>query len=178
MSMSRLTKYLLWCTPLFLPTYSQALDNLKFEGDLVHEPCVIAPDDSTISLDFASIVDKYLYAHTRTEAQTVTIHLSNCDLDLAKSVQISFTGQESGGLPGHLAVSIGGQPGGIALGLESIDDGALIPVNGKSERQEITAGDSWIKFAAFIRGEPQAIKNKTIARGPFSTILNFSLYYE
>lgn len=171
-------RMVMWGIAVLFSDCGWALENVKFEGDLVHEPCIIAPEDSTVSLDFGTIVDKYLYAHERTASQTVTVHLSNCDLDLAKMVKVYFIGPESSALKGHLAVNIAGQPGGIALGLESASDGAFIPINAESQDQPITAGDSWIKFSAFIRGEETAIKNKAIIRGPFSATLNFSLFYE
>ena len=46
---------------------AQALDkNLHFSGALVSEPCNLDPETSDITVDFSSVVAKYLYQNTRT----------------------------------------------------------------------------------------------------------------
>ncbi|EKN6076319.1 type 1 fimbrial protein, partial [Yersinia enterocolitica] len=42
-----------------------AADNMRFHGALVAEPCTIRPGDDAISLNFGTVVDKYLYSNQR-----------------------------------------------------------------------------------------------------------------
>lgn len=39
---------------------------MYLQGALVAEPCVIPLSDEEITLDFGTIIDKYLYLNTRT----------------------------------------------------------------------------------------------------------------
>ncbi|CAI1611653.1 fimbrial protein [Serratia fonticola] len=172
----------LWASLIALAFYlpsCEAIDNLKFEGELVKEPCVIAPGDEAISLDFGSIIDKQLYAHERTESQDFAIHLINCDITMAKTVHIALSGTASNGLPGYLAVTGSEADAGLAIGLENALSGEPISINSQTEQNiSLTAGSTDIRIRAFLRAEPEALVHKTIVRGAFSGILNFSLRYD
>ncbi|MFT2798243.1 fimbrial protein [Serratia sp. N21D137] len=164
---------------IFISSGGYAAENLKFSGELVRQPCVLSPGDESIPLDFGEIIDKYLYAHERVKSQTITIHLQNCDTSLAKMIRVSFTGAGNAALPGYLSVSSGGMDSGLAIGLENASDGAPISINnGTNMDIEINPGTMDIKLNAFVRGEPDAIANKTISRGVFNATLSFSLVYE
>ncbi len=154
-------------------------DNLKFEGELVRQPCVIAPGDESIPLDFGTIVDKYLYAHERTTSQTIVIHLTSCDQSLARMVDISLSGIESSEIPGFLSVSTGDKQPGFAIGLEKVNGGGRILINKDVDmKTELTSGSTNISFNAFVQASPESIAAKNISRGYFNAILNFSLSYE
>ncbi|HBE9081371.1 fimbrial protein [Serratia fonticola] len=164
---------------IFISSGGYAAENLKFSGELVRQPCVLSPGDENIPLDFGEIIDKYLYAHERVKGQTITIHLQNCDTSLAKMIRVSFTGAGNDALPGYLSVSSGDINSGLAIGLENTSNGNPININnGTNMNIEINPGTMDINFNAFVRGEPKAIANKTISRGVFNAILNFSLIYE
>ena len=137
-------------------------DNLYFHGILVDEPCTIKPGDETVVLDFGNIPDKNLYAYKRTPSKLFQLRLSECDLSIGKSVKITFKGEENQAMAGEgfLAISPGSQASGIAVGLESEN------------------GNTILNFYAFIQGEPDAIANKSIKRGPFSAIATFYLNYD
>ncbi|WP_421105898.1 fimbrial protein [Serratia marcescens] len=147
--------------------------SLKYTGSLVAEPCVIEPGDEEIRLDFGAIIDKYLYLNTRTQSKSFEIRLSECDLSIGKTVKVMFQGTESIELPGLLAVD----RKGIAIGLETLEAKPL-PINKESDEYPLHAGNSLIALKAYVQGEPRAITDKTIARGPFSAVATFSLEYE
>ena len=50
--------------------------------------------------------------------------------------------------------------------------------NKETDKMSLTAGDTILNFYAFIQGEPDAIANKSIKRGPFSAIATFYLNYD
>lgn len=164
---------------ILFPSFLFAGDNLKFDGELVRLPCIISSGDDNISLNFGNIVDKYLYANERTLGQRITIHLINCDSSLAKVVHISFSGVENNALPGYLKVNTGSVTPGFAIGIEGGDNEGVIGINHSSQiKLKLEAGFMDVTFNAFVRGEPQAIVNRTINRGAFNAIVNFNLTYE
>lgn len=154
-----------------------AANNLRLHGALVAEPCVIAPGDEEIVLDFGTIIDKYLYLNTRTLGQTFEIHLAECDISLGKTVAITLLGTESLALPGLLAINADSQAKGIAIGLET-PEGKALPMNKASDKYSLRAGGNSVALQAYVRGEPQAIERKTIGRGAFGAVATFRLEYE
>ncbi|HEJ7055314.1 MAG: fimbrial protein [Serratia marcescens] len=154
-----------------------AVDNMRLHGALVAEPCVIPPGDETVVLDFDTVIDKYLYLNTRTPGQTFELHLAQCDLSLGKTVRVTFSGAESAGLPGLLALNGASQASGIAIGMET-PQGEPLPINQQGKAQTLVSGANTLTARAYVQGEPEALKHKSIERGPFSAVATFSLEYE
>ncbi|MEX2944252.1 fimbrial protein [Serratia fonticola] len=159
-----------------LPGLAADANNVYLHGALVAEPCVILPGNDEITLDFGTIIDKYLYLNTRTHGQTFKIRLEECDLTLGKTVSVRFTGTESLALPGLLAID--GQQGmGIAIGLET-PSAKPLPLNTASDKSLLQTGSNVIALKAYVQGEPDALRNKRIVRGPFQAVATFHLEYE
>lgn len=150
---------------------------LRYTGSLVAEPCIIEPGYEDIVLDFGSIIDKYLYLNTRTQSKPFEIRLVDCDLSIGKTVSVTFRGTESVGLPGLLAVDNSSAAKGIAIGLET-NEAKPLAFNKESDKFVLQAGNSRIGLKAYVQGEPTAIRNKNITRGPFSAVATFRLEYE
>ncbi|WP_164120380.1 fimbrial protein [Serratia marcescens] len=168
-----------WCVAALLLCWvpASAAENMRLHGALVAEPCVIPPGDETVVLDFDTVIDKYLYLNTRTPGQTFELHLAQCDLSLGKTVRVTFSGTESPALPGLLALSGGSQASGIAIGMET-PQGDPLPINQQGKAQALVCGANTLTARAYVQGEPEALKHKTIERGPFSAVATFSLEYE
>ncbi|TXE66625.1 type 1 fimbrial protein [Serratia nematodiphila] len=152
-------------------------ENVHLYGALVAEPCVIPPGEEDIALDFGTVVDKYLYLNTRTPGQPFSLHLTECDLSLGNTVKVTFLGTENAALPGLLAIDGGSQATGIAIGLET-EQAKPVPINQASDKYLLQDGDNRIALKAYVQGEPEAIRNQSIGRGPFNTVATFSLEYE
>lgn len=152
-------------------------NNVHLYGALVAEPCVILPGDEEIQLDFGTVIDKYLYLNTRTLGQTFTIHLAECDLSLGQTVKVTFLGTENAALPGLLAIDGKWGASGIAVGLET-PKSAPLPLNKQSGIYPLQAGDTLLTLKAYVQGEPGALAQRRIGRGPFSATATFSLEYE
>ena len=72
---------------------AQALDNnLHFSGALVSEPCNLDPQTSDITVDFSSVVAKYLYQNSRTLGVPFVVNLTDCDISLGNKVTMTFKG--------------------------------------------------------------------------------------
>jgi type 1 fimbria pilin len=152
-------------------------NNVHLYGALVAEPCVIPPGDEEIHLDFGTIIDKYLYLNTRTLGQGFEIRLAECDLTLGKTVSVSFIGTENSALPGLLAIDGSSTATGIAIGLET-PEAKPLPLNKVSDKLLLQGGGNIIALQAYVQGEPKAITEQTIGRGPFNAVATFSLEYE
>ncbi|EOI7480790.1 TPA: fimbrial protein [Yersinia enterocolitica] len=151
-----------------------AADNMRFHGALVAEPCTIRPGDDAISLNFGTVVDKYLYSNQRTLGKQFQIHLVDCDVSLGTTANIIFTGNDSVNLPGLLAVDSSDM--GIAIGLETLA-GKPLYLNQSSDDIALDTGNNIITLKAYVRGEPDAITQRTIKRGEFSAVATFNLQY-
>ncbi|WP_064540185.1 fimbrial protein [Buttiauxella ferragutiae] len=152
-------------------------DNVSFHGALVAEPCVIPPGEESLELDFGTVIEKYLYLNERTHGKQFELHLAECDLSLGSTVQVKFIGNENPNLPGLLALDAASQASGIAIGLET-PEGKPLAVNLAGQKYPLAKGSNLIAFKAYVQGEPDAIANEAIERGPFSTVATFSLEYE
>lgn len=152
-------------------------NNLYLHGALVAEPCVIPPGDEEITLDFGTIIDKYLYLNTRTLGQAFEIHLEECDLTLGKTVSVTFTGTENQALPGLLAIDGGSEATGIAIGFET-PSAKPLPLNTQSDTSLLQDGGNIIALRAYVQGEPDALRDQRIKRGLFSAVATFHLEYE
>ncbi|EMJ3186642.1 TPA: type 1 fimbrial protein [Yersinia enterocolitica] len=151
-----------------------AADNMRFHGALVAEPCTIRPGDDAISLNFGTVVDKYLYSNQRTLGKQFQIHLVDCDVSLGTTANIIFTGNDSVNLPGLLAVDSSDM--GIAIGLETLA-GKPLYLNQSSDDIALDTGNNIITLKAYVRGESDAITQRTIKRGEFSAVATFNLQY-
>ncbi|HDL7747828.1 TPA: type 1 fimbrial protein [Yersinia enterocolitica] len=157
-----------WAVPVL------AVDNMRFHGALVAEPCTIRPGDDAISLNFGTVVDKYLYSNQRTLGKQFQIHLVDCDISLGTTANIIFTGNDSVNLPGLLAVDSSDM--GIAIGLETLA-GKPLYLNQSSDDIALDTGNNIITLKAYVRGEPEAISQRTIKRGEFNAVATFNLQY-
>lgn len=161
-----------------LSNNAHALDNLKFDGELVREPCTLSPDDENLSLNFGTIIDKYIYINERTEPLMMKINLMNCDASIAQFLHLSFKGAASSELPGYLSMTTNGVMTGVAIGVLDIYKKSVSINSNDRVEMRISDGDDSVEFYVFLRGEPTAIKNKLIKRGGFSATMFFFLAYD
>ncbi len=153
-----------------------AADNLKFKGVLVEGACIIRPGDEEISLEFRRVTNKYLYLNTRTLGERFELKLEECDTAIADSVTITFSGTPNAQLPGLLALSGSSTASGVGIGIETLQ-GKPLPLGSASDKHFISNGSHVIALAAYVKGEPQAIANKTIGMGELSAVSTFVLNY-
>lgn len=151
--------------------------NVRLHGALVAEPCIIAPGDESVRMDFDPVYANYLYINKRMPSQKFNIRLTGCDLNLAKMVKIIFSGAEDPKLKGLLAVNSGSMASGIAIGLEN-QTGQPLPLNKTGQIYLLVSGSNVLMFQAYVQGEPEAIAKRTISGGPFSAVATFSIEYQ
>lgn len=167
----------LWMMPLLVADRVMAADNLNFRGNLVAVPCTLRPGDDAVTLEMSKVSTQYLYANNRTIGIPFMLHLESCDTSIADSVTTTFSGLPNPALPGLLALDSSSVARGIAIGIETPANVPL-PLNTASDEQVLTDGNNNISFKAYVRGEPQAISDKTIRSGSFKAVSTFTLDYQ
>lgn len=160
-----------------LSSVSLAVDNVRFRGALVADPCTLRVTDENININFGSIVEKYLYLNTRTLGVPLVLHLDDCDLSLGNMVKLTFSGTENSRLNGLLAISGASQTSGIGIGIET-QQGNKVAINTGSYNQGLISGNNTISLRTYVQGEPDAISQKTINPGDFTASATFLLEYE
>ncbi|WIF62920.1 fimbrial protein [Enterobacter cloacae] len=154
----------------------QAADNLRLHGALVHEACDIQPGDEAQTLELGMVADRFIYLNTRTPSRVIRFNLINCDTSIGNMVTVKFMGVENIQLPGYLALDGSSTASGIGIGIET-PEGQLIALNGAGATYPIVDGANVVAVKGFIRGEPDALANRTIVLGAFSAVTTFSLDY-
>lgn len=151
-------------------------DNLRFKGNLVEQACTIRPGDEAITLELWDLTSKHLYINTRSVGKRFTLHLDDCNTTISDSVTIMFGGAENRALPGLFALDSGSGASGIGLGLETLGD-KPVPVNKVGDEQALTPGNNVIDLKAYVQGEPDALRDKTIGHGTYRVTSTFTLDY-
>ena len=167
---------LAWVTAFSLIPEAHAADNLNFKGNLVEEACTIRPGDEAITLELWDLTSKHLYINTRSVGKGFKLHLEDCDTTIGNTVTISFGGAENGELPGLFALDGGSGASGIGLGLETLSD-KPVPVNKVGDEQKLSPGNNVILLKAYVQGEPDALRDKTIGHGSYRVTSTFTLDY-
>lgn len=152
-------------------------NNLRITGNLVEEPCTILPGDESIVMDFFDTPEKNFYAYGETQSKEFVIKLADCDTSIGKWVEVTFSGAPSTALPGFLALSTGSVASGFAVGLQNADKSPL-KMEDKGAKVTLQDGANQLRFYAYLKGEPDAIANKSIKVGPYSAVATFKLDYE
>ncbi|WP_223803962.1 fimbrial protein [Kluyvera sp. CRP] len=156
---------------------SEAVTRVNVSVAVMADACVIESGSEDIPLDFGVIVDSFLYLNERTPGLPFEIRLAQCDPEISKTVSVKFYGNENLALPGLLSVNEGSSATGIAIGLET-PEAKPLPVNKPGDQYDLLKGSNVISLRAYVRGEPQALAQKTIGKGDFSSVATFSLEYE
>lgn len=151
--------------------------DIKFNGALVAEPCVIAPGEEKIDLSFGTIADKNLYYNFRSPNKSFAIKLTGCTPNVGQSVAVTFNGIESAELPGLLAIDAASAASGIAIGMET-ENGFPLKINAINNKNRLVNGNNDISLRAYVQVEPSAWENKKIGYGDFSAMASFSLTYD
>ncbi|MDY0833322.1 MULTISPECIES: fimbrial protein [unclassified Pseudomonas] len=159
-----------------LAAAAHAADNLRFKGNLVEQACTIRPGDEAITLELWDLTSKHLYINTRSVGKRFTLHLDDCNTTISESVTVLFGGAENRALPGLFALDGGSGASGIGLGLETLSD-KPVPVNKVGDEQSLTPGNNVIELKAYVRGEPDALRDKTIGHGTYRVTSTFTLDY-
>lgn len=153
------------------------MGSYSFEGNVVVTPCQIAPGSEKVPVDFKQVSVKELYSAGKSKPLPFSIHLTNCNTALFKTVTVTFNGIENINLPDHLAISDQSEASGIGIGLLNLNE-TPIELNIPSLAQDLADNDTEIKFKAYVEAEPDARTNQTITYGHFYSTAYYTLNYQ
>ncbi|CAB3639948.1 fimbrial protein [Achromobacter pestifer] len=152
-------------------------NNMHFKGRLVAEPCSLAPGSAQRELHFLSVPVKDMYSTGRSISRPITVHLQNCNIAEGwTNIKVTFMGTESLPLPGFLQLDGGGATG-VAIGLETADHRSL-PLHKATQVGKLVVGNNDLTFMAFLKGEPDALKDRKIGLGDTNATVTFAFSYD
>lgn len=170
-----LTGVVLWlAADLTAAAQGVTQENLSFHGNLTELPCTILDGDKSLQVHMGTINARDLYSE-RSAAVPFRLHLEGCDTHVAGSVTATFSGTQDPQLAGYLLPE-GGSASGIALGLAD-GEGNALPLDRPSKARALTSGENVLSFAAWVEGEPEAIKQQAIVPGDFTATATLTLSY-
>lgn len=166
---------------VFLPASGYASE-LGFKGNLLDRPCQIDPSSVAQDVSFRETATSLYHAWPgKSYEEKFQIKLVNCHTStMEKVVQLTFKGSEEPELPGYLQVS-GVNSGKLGIGIIDTDGSSLLKLNqvhnggqgNKVEQDSVT-----LDFKAFVQATSEAITNKTVQPGDYSSTATFELLYK
>lgn len=159
---------------------SNLSEEVKINVTVLAPPCEISEDDqSGITASFSQINERLFYKAEITAPEAFfTLHLTNCDINQAKSIHFTFSGTEEEALPGMLALSPESLAKGIAVGIRAAESSTLIKINQQSSAFALSQGDMAFHFIAWLQATPKALASHSIEPGDFTAQAVLSLSYE
>lgn len=151
--------------------------NVRIHGTLVAEPCNLVMEDTSLIIDFGTIIDRYLYINNRTHPQEFRIHLYNCELIAGQGVRVGFIGAENPNLPGFLALDSSSSATHIGVGLQD-GKGNFLPINKQTPYYPLRDGFNTLIFNGYVEAERNAIQDKNVGLGAFTATAVFVLDYD
>nr|WP_249818643.1 fimbrial protein [Escherichia coli] len=153
---------------------------LAFSGNLLDRPCQIA--ETSREATFMDTAARLYYNWPgKSYEEKFRVKLINCHAStMGKVVKLIVSGAEEPALPGYLQVT-GGNRGRLGIGIIDTDGSSLLKLNqvhncgqgNKVETDSIT-----LNFKAFVQATPEAVRNKTVQPGDYSSTVTFELLYE
>lgn len=152
----------------------QGHGTVTFTGSIIDSPCSITPDSIDQTVNLGQISNKALLKGGKSNPRPFDIKLENCDVTglKDKTVTTTFTGTESTGLPGYLAIV--GTASGASIGITS-NDGQNIKLGDASSPIKVQDGNNTLRFAAYLQGNGASA---VVVPGEFTSVANFTLAYQ
>ncbi|OAD98039.1 fimbrial protein [Pantoea sp. OXWO6B1] len=164
--------------PAFKMGDAKAVSIVTVKGILVSQPCIVPDSDKIINVHMGNIDLQDLYRNQSMPRIPFILHLQDCNTSIANSVVVKFIGNADTALPDMLSVegSTSKKPG-VAIGFEN-RSGEQISLNKNAPPQKLTTGNNELIFNAYLLGEPDRIRNKSIEPGGFKSTAILELNYE
>lgn len=154
--------------------------DVDFKGNLVAEPCVVAPggDGENVVVDFGTVAEKTFYSiyGRRSAMQKFHITLTECDIYMGKDVSVTFTGTPDAEQPDRLALSSSSGVRHIAVGIQTAE-GEELPVNKQSKNYVLKSGTTLLEFMAYLQASDSGVRDHSVGRGSFEAVSTFELEY-
>ncbi|EPL0050183.1 fimbrial protein [Escherichia coli] len=155
---------------------------LAFSGNLLDRPCQIDPAETSREVTFMDTAARLYYSWPgKSYEEKFRVKLINCHAStMGKVVKLTFSGTEETALPGYLQVT-GINRGRLGIGIIDTDGSSLLKLNqvhNRGQGNKVEADSITLNFKAFVQATPEAVRNKTVQPGDYSSTVTFELLYE
>lgn len=166
---------------MFLSVSGHASE-LGFKGNLLDRPCQIDPSSVAQDVTFRETATPLYHAWPgKSYEEKFQIKLVNCHATtMGKVVELTFKGTEEPELPGYLQVS-GVNNGKLGIGIIDTDGSSLLKLNqvhNGGQGNRVDKNSVTLNFKAFVQATSEAITNRTVQSGDYSTSATFELLYK
>lgn len=166
---------------ILLPVSSYASE-LGFKGNLLDRPCQIDPSSAVQNVSFRETAAPLYHVWPgKSYEEKFQIKLVNCHATtMGKVVQLTFKGAEEPKLPGYLQVS-GVNSGKLGIGIIDTDGNSLLKlgqVQNGGQGNKVETKSVTLNFKAFVQATSEAITNKSVQPGGYSSTATFEFLYK
>ncbi|HAX5209945.1 TPA: type 1 fimbrial protein [Escherichia coli] len=173
------------CLPLLL-TLSAGAVNVTFDGELLDRPCQIDSGSLNQTVQFLERpIKDFQYAPGRGATEDFSIVLLQCNAGtIWKTVKLKFSGDNESAMEekaDYFLKVTGVNTGKLGVGILDTDGTTLLKLGDAHNNQQGTLleGSTVIlNFKAFVQATPDAIAQKSVQPGEYTSVVNFELYYE
>ncbi|EFB4675784.1 type 1 fimbrial protein [Escherichia coli] len=164
-----------------LPVSGHASE-LGFKGNLLDRPCQIDPSSAAQDVTFMDTATRLYHAWPgKSYEEKFQIKLVNCHATtMGKVAELTFKGAEEPKLPGYLQVS-GVNNGRLGIGIIDTDGSTPLKLNqvhNGGQGNKVETNSVTLNFKAFVQATPEAIKDKSVQAGDYSSTATFELLYK
>ncbi|EJJ1300010.1 type 1 fimbrial protein [Salmonella enterica] len=159
---------------------------VSFGGELIDRTCDIAPGNLKQTVRFLERPSEYFHILPgKGSEEEFSIRLNNCDPHSAlKTVKLRFSGDNEPGMKERASYFLrvsGINRGKLAVGL--LDTDGITPIklgdmHNHKQGTQIESNTVTLNFKAFVQATPDAIAQKSVEPGEYSSVANFELFYE
>ncbi|EAW4526137.1 fimbrial protein [Salmonella enterica subsp. enterica serovar Braenderup] len=171
--------------PLFFILTVNAV-NVTFNGELLDHTCEVDPVSLNQTVQFFERPTKdFQVSPGKGPEEKFSIRLVNCDINsILKTVKLKFSGDTEPAMkeraPYFLRVS-GKNQGMLAIGLLDTDGVTMLKLgeaHNHKQGTKIEGNTVILNFRAFVQATPDAITQKSVQTGEYSSVANFEIFYE
>ncbi|MCU6345179.1 type 1 fimbrial protein [Escherichia coli] len=173
------------CLPLLL-TLSVNAVNVTFDGELLDRPCEIDSDSLNQTIMFQERAVKYFQLPPgKGPEEKFSIRLIHCNTSVIwKTVKLKFSGDRENGMKeraDHFLKVTGVNTGKLAIGILDMDGTTLMKLgdaHNKGQGVSINSDTIQLDFKAYVQATPDALEQKSVKPGNYTSTANFELFYE
>ncbi|MEM5506722.1 fimbrial protein [Shewanella frigidimarina] len=165
--------------------------DVSWSGTVVEAACLLAPQSHNQEVEFLDrSVKDFNFQPGHSSKKTFTITFNDCDSSVFNTLALSFSGENENNMMGDkdyfLAVK-GTNAGRLGIGIIDVDGTPLklgtMPSLGEfhnSGQGTIIESNNTLNliFSAYVQSTPDAMMNKTVEPGKYSSSATFEIHYQ
>lgn len=151
----------------------QGHGTVNFLGSIIDAPCSIVPENLDQTVDLGQVSNATLDVNGKGNTQLFQIQLTGCDLETAKSVDVTFKGIAD--TAGKTKLAIQGAASGAAIEMTNESDRTVIELGKATSFTGLADGNNTLKFGATL---VKTAERADIVPGDFTANADFMLTYK